>query len=107
MNDYAISFRISDANGATDSSSTFFTALSPGTYRVIASADNVGLIPATTLTVNSQVCQVATFTTTATTNVTIPTAGPIPVSITITNQVGNPVFALNPMGMAFTIQGPI
>jgi hypothetical protein len=103
MNTYAISFRTSNANGATDSSSAFFTALSPGTYTVIATADDSG-----TLVVNGQSCAVgAFFIAPLQTYVTISAAGPVPVTIEIINGIASPSFSLNPMGIAFTIEGPI
>lgn len=103
LNQYAISFRTSNANGATDSSSAFFTALSPGTYTVIATADDSG-----TLVVNGQSCAVsAFFEGPDQTNVTISAAGPVPVTIEIINGIASSSFSLNPMGIAFTIEGPI
>jgi hypothetical protein len=103
MNTYAISFRTSNANGATDSSSAFFTALSPGTYTVLANADDSG-----SLNVNNQPCVVsAFFQNPGATNVTISAAGPVPVTIEIINGIASSSFSLNPMGIAFTIEGPI
>jgi hypothetical protein len=103
MKTYAITFRLTNTDGATDAGSATFNAELSGTYRVTAAADDTA-----DLTVNNTICNVSVFQGSAITNVFIERPKVVSVPIVIRNLFLNDnTWAGNPMGIAFIITGPI